>query len=700
MSAGLHPFEPNAYRKRVLAAVEARGGPQTSDPFELYDIPLEDIESLSDKVVSERIAEVWAFWQRQRDHPKYRVLVAALLAAHDANSAALLDSRARAELVARAHRQRAGHDAARYELFDAALAALAARHGGIPHEKLAQLEQVGRDSGLTEAEVAARLQMHRVIGAPAMPAGELVPEHRRRQIRALLEELGRIWESPPPATLFSLLGCDPDADEAEVAARAAAWRARARELPSDRLRTVIDELLVHVGDLLEAGPALREAYLDGLATDLTDKLRPRVRAAVLVEDRLTVDDHAHLVAEAVDLGLDAARASRVLVALAAEFGAPVDTAVPASQPPPRHEPVPPPPAKPDWSAPLRAARKALREGRPVAAQRLAEDARRHALPERQPSIAAVADEIESVLADARQRWRAASAALQARRYADAADQLEHLTRVAADLADPNGAVDAQPALAAARAAVAEADRIVQAAAAGPQTSRAAQLMAALDACPGHPRALAALAALPLAGPARVAATRAAGGDVTISWDRSPDAGVTYKVTRLDPDGAWRTVGRTGAVSITDGGAPAGPGTPVYAVVALHTGRASAAVRSDAGTNPPPAGRDRTGRSLVPPRSPVPPPMPTAGPLPAPRQVHAQRGADGSVRVSWVPADSAADVEYQVARRADDGTWRVLGRTRGTSMDDGGAPDGPLPQYGVMARAGGVASARAVSPGTA
>lgn len=715
MTAGLHRFDPNSYRKRVLAAVEARGGPQTSDPFELYDIPLENVESLSEADVSERVAEVWAFWQRQRDHPKYRVLVAALLAAHDANSEVLLDPRSRAELVGRARQQRAGHDAARYELFDAALAALAARHGGIPHEKLAQLEQVGRDSGLTEAEVAARLQMHRVIGAPEPPTGELVPEHRRRQIRALLDELGRIWESPPPATLFSLLGCDPDADEAEIAARAVAWRARARELPSDRLRTVIDELLVHIGDLLEAGPAVREAYLDGVATDLMDKLRPRVRAAVLVEDRLTVDDHAHLVVEAVDLGLDAARASRLLVALAAEFGVPVDTAGPP-QGPRRPEPVPtprpssppPPPPEPAWSAPLRAARKALRAGRPVEAQRLAEDARRYALPERQPSIAAVADEIESVLTDARQRWRAVAAALQARRYAEAADLLEHLTRVAADLPDPDGAVDAQRALAAARAAVAEADRLVQAAAVGAQASRAAQLMAALDACAGHPGALAALAALPLAGPARVAAARAAGGDVTISWERSPDAGVTYKVTRLDPDGAWRTVGRTGAVSMTDGGAPPGPGTPIYAVVALHTGRSSVAVRSDAGRNLPPAARpqpgsrDRSGRSLVPPRVVAPPPQPppAAGQLPAPREVRARRGADGSVRVSWVPADGAAEVEYQVARRAEDGAWRVLGRTRSTSMDDGGAPGGLLPQYGVVARAGGLASVRAVSTGTA
>ncbi len=39
--------------------------------------PLDDAERLSDAAVAERVAEVWAFWQRQRDHPKYGTLVAA-----------------------------------------------------------------------------------------------------------------------------------------------------------------------------------------------------------------------------------------------------------------------------------------------------------------------------------------------------------------------------------------------------------------------------------------------------------------------------------------------------------------------------------------------------------------------------------------------------------------------------------------------
>jgi len=53
------PFDPNDYRKRVLAAVERRGGPDTSDPFELYDLPLTELD---DATVAVRVAEVWSFW--------------------------------------------------------------------------------------------------------------------------------------------------------------------------------------------------------------------------------------------------------------------------------------------------------------------------------------------------------------------------------------------------------------------------------------------------------------------------------------------------------------------------------------------------------------------------------------------------------------------------------------------------------------
>ena len=105
---------------------------------------------------------------------------------------------------------------------------------------------------------------------------------------------------------------------------AGAWRARARELPPERLRAVVDELLVHVAELIEPGRGAVDAYLEAVAADVTEHLRPRVRAAVLVEDRLIPEDRAHLLDEAVELGLDRRRAAAVLAVLAEELGVTAD----------------------------------------------------------------------------------------------------------------------------------------------------------------------------------------------------------------------------------------------------------------------------------------------------------------------------------------------------------------------------------------
>ena len=337
------PFVGNDYRKRVLAAVERRGGPAASDPFELYDLDPaafarpgragagagagagvgSGVDDGEDAAVAARVAEVWAFWQRQRDHPKYRVLVAELVTTHPQRSAELLDPTRRAAAAARVLAQRERRDAERYALLDAAISRLVARHGAVPGGKLDGLYEVGALAGLDRAEVAARLRRHRI--ADPEPAGgtprDTVGPERRRQLRTLLAEFGRLTEPPAPPTLLALLELPPTASDAEIRARAAAWRARARELPPGRLRAVVDELLVHVAELLEPGRAAVAAYLAAVGADVAEHLRPLVRAAVLVEDRLIADDRRHLVGEAVGLGLDRGRAERLVARLVEELGA-------------------------------------------------------------------------------------------------------------------------------------------------------------------------------------------------------------------------------------------------------------------------------------------------------------------------------------------------------------------------------------------
>jgi hypothetical protein len=78
--------------------------------------------------------------------------------------------------------------------------------------------------------------------------------------------------------------------------------------------------------------------------------------------------------------------------------------------------------------------------------------------------------------------------------------------------------------------------------------------------------------------------------------------------------------------------------------------------------------------------------PAADGVPAPVDVRAERdGDDSSITVTW-SAGGAQEVEYKVTRLAPDGVWRVVGRTRTTSIIDGGtAPGARRPDPGVRGR---------------
>lgn len=693
-------FDPNDYRKRVLAAVDKRGGPEASDPFELYDLPVDvDLDGWDDARVAERVAEVWGFWQRQRDHPKYRVLVGLLVEGHAARSAELLDGGRRRLAAVRVRAQRQQRDAARFELLDGAVSRLVERYGGIPRDKVAGLDEVGALSGLTPGEVAVRLRRHRVVDAVAVaepgPQAPAIGPERRRQVAALLDEFGRLTEAVAPPTLLVLLGLAPTASPEQVRASAAAWRSRARELPPERLRAVVDELLVHVGELIEPGLESRETYLDSVAADVADHLRPRVRAAVLVEDHLVAEDHEHLVAEAIARGLDRERATALLAALAAELGTTIEFRWTDAQPPearpadapgtprraartgPAEGATGPPPAQErerPWAEPLRAARAALRAGRPVQAQALVAEAQHHAGVDGASPVRAMADEVAAVIADAQLRRRAAVAAAAAGRWVEALDQLEHIDRTAADVPGPD---DLGALLTRARAAVERADRDTATAQGLPEPERARALLAVLSACTDHPAALAALAALaPPEPPGWVSAVRDARGDVvTVLWEPSGTPEVVYRVSRCRPDGSWQVLGRVTDTSLQDGGAPPGADAPVYAVVALQGGRSSAETRSDAVTVPPSTAGHPVEDGIGP---------------PPPCDVRVARIGGGSVQVTW-SAHATGDVEYRVRRRCADGNWRVVGRTRATVIEDGGAPAGELPVYAVSAAVGGARS---------
>ncbi|MGC5027669.1 hypothetical protein ACLQ3K_23200 [Tsukamurella sp. DT100] len=675
------PFDPNGYRKRVLADVARRGGPENADAFELYDLPLDDAESLSDAEVAARLDEVWGFWQRQRDHPKYRTLVARLVDEHEQRSAPLRSAASRASEAARARAEREDRDAARYEILDTAIARLVERHAGVPAEKVPGLEEIGALGGLTAAEVATRLRRHRVLPgtAPAPePAG--LTAQRRAQIRALLTEWSELCGEPVP-TLFALLGLGiTDAhDGVEIRERADILHRRAREMRAGRGRAVLDELGVHVREVLTAGGPLADAYARAVVEDATEALRPKVRAAILIEDRLIGPDYEYLATEGEEQGLDRATAERVLAELAAEYGGGVGHAPPASTPartaPPTTSPRSAPTAAPApasgpraWEAPLKAARAALRRGRPAEAARLAAEARALDDGTAGTQLRTVADEAQRVLDDAAGLWREVAAARAAGRYADAARALALLQRRALDAPPPPG----QPAL---QDAIDEVRRAQEGPATGPAPHTATAVPPPSPAPPA-PNS-------PVPAPPTAVTAHQVDGAVLVTWS-SPHPAADFKVSRQRPDGGWTVVGRTRDTRLEDGGAPR-RAVPVYAVIAMVDGVPSTEARSDARPAPVPApSAPAQPRPVSPAPGPAPAPS-TPAEFPAIANVAL---TDGRLTFDWPPEVTEVYVSSRVGgppRSPVDPTARSWKVTNTRYQIDGGAVlPGDLPRPAHLA----------------
>ncbi|MBL7546843.1 hypothetical protein I6A60_02960 [Frankia sp. AgB1.9] len=588
------PFDANDYRSRVLGPIHARGGVEHSDPFEIYDIPLAEATTLDDAAVSAQIDAVWAFWQRSRDHPRYRGVIDALLRQHPELAAALRGRRARVELAQVVAQARAEREDERFATVAAAADRLVERFGGLPEDKIPGLRLIATGAGVDAAEFDRR-----IAGYPRVPAGtperttrRSVPRQVLRQVRADLDELGRIVGEDAPRSLFDLLGVPPGSDLATVrsARDGAATRNRARR--PDRRRALIDDLLAAVTTLLLDGDP--EAYLDALAAAAADLLRPRLAAVLLVEDRLLPADAALLVTAARGEGLDRARAEAVVRALAREAGVDeaVITQVPeqeqaqGSAPERRTRPTPArgttrePVATSghaasaaatagrsrhgsdqDWREILEQARVLLDAGAPIAAHERLAHALEIAGTATQP-IRALGEAIESVIRRAHDGWARLTQAVAAHRLEQARQLAAELSRIARDVPGPDGAD-----LATVTVEVEErhqrAGELLAAAAAAAPAERAALAMAALElaADSDEARALLLESLLP---PGALAVRRAAGA-VEVSWVPSPTPGVHYRVLRIGTDGSSRAVGVTATTRIDDGGVPAEATLPGYEV---------------------------------------------------------------------------------------------------------------------------------------
>lgn len=601
-------FDPNAYRKRVLAPLTERTGQDLPDPFKLVDLdPATDDEVL----IQERIRDVVAFWQRERNSPKYKGLVTILLAQRAEMTAVLTDARRRSDLRAKVLAARSSADAARFTRLDAMVAQLVGRNQGIPRSKLESLRAAANRSGLTDEEFRARIASKPVIDDVVAGAAPLAAP-LRRQIRSLLEEHGRLTGQRAHKTLFEFLGAAPDGVAALREARDK-LAARNRQRRHDRERTVVDELLALSTTHLIGGD--RSAYVAGLAEDVKDHLRGDVETAVLVDDRLTAAEFERLVREAVAEGLSPQVARTMLISLAQECGGGVDVGTPvdyvvcpacstaeaaggprkcrrcgtdlyATCPSCGAEVEAVAAGCTKCGADLRAHREATVEaqlaqaaldaGAVVEARWRAERALAldHALPVRELHAT-----IEARYKTVAQQWRSAEQAIDAGRFYDASHLLDQIARTGSDVPGAEGA-DLEAVVQRVAAGMEAARREVAQVATTQGAERERAVLDLLDRLPDSPEALALLREIPVSAPRRVSAMVTSTG-VKVMWKPSPAPGrVEYRVVRREgpADGVERSLGTTDRVEMEDAGVS--PGALVsYAVTARRLGISSGVTRT-------------------------------------------------------------------------------------------------------------------------
>lgn len=611
-------FDSNNYRKQVLKPLLDNGRPDTDDPFTLFDIELAEDDTAKIKA---RIDEVIAFWRKEQSSPRYRNLVTTLLKDRESLAQTLLDPAARRAGRQRIDSKRHQQSAAQFQHIDEMLAKLNNRWGGIPSSRLERLRAAANRAGVTVAEFDQRLRGFTIIDDSGTATAAAPPREVRQQARGLLIEFSHLNDDEPKrsaSTLFDFIGVEPDAARATISSARDRIGARNRQRRHDRLRTVVDELLALVTDLLLEGS--NATYIAGLVADAADSIRPEVETALLVEDRLTSIEFERLLRIVIAAGIEPATARSAVLNIAREVGIAVETgqtvdyvvcsSCRAANPtgvtvrrceqcgadlymdcPGCGQPVARSAAicrscSYDVAA-LRLVEQAVTEARKILASGGVLDAAEvvdglEAWANDIAAVHAVRAEIDRAHQDAVGKWAAGIALLGQGRLDEAAAAGQELQRSARDVSGPDGqsaeafCTEVATALGTIRAEVA-----ATAALDGIERERAVLTLAGRY--PTSNDVLTELRHLPVTAPSRVMAMISS-DTVKITWKPSPSPGpVTYRVTRLilDRDGEHsRPVGSTSETALEDGGAVAGS-VVSYEVQAVRHGIQSGRVRTRA-----------------------------------------------------------------------------------------------------------------------
>jgi hypothetical protein len=629
---GLKPFDGTDYRKRVMARLLedfALADPQTGDPFLVCDVDPADHSGVTEK----HLGDLVAFWQKDRNHPRYKSIAAQMVARREQYAQVLLDPTRRGEAAARVLGVRSQADTEAFSRLDELTAPLIGRHGGIPRSRLPVLLQYATGQGVSREAFDAWCAKHPLIDDRDSEATPWEPAVRK-QIRSALDELARSATGATASryrTLLTFLAVGPKAPRAELVAAHARLVEVNKTRTRDRLMTVTEDLLAQISTRLLADGGVA-SYLASMRADAKDSVKGELLQRALLSGSLPAAELEAMAAgiAALEWGLTAADGRDLVreaahdVHLAVEVGGEVDLIVCAGC----HRPQPADgrttcryckaelfmpcpycnqtiPAATDvcprcdasvaqWRAAraaMPAAQTQLDTGRPVEAGVIATGAMAGLDSSRVPApLRALAAAAQDVQRRAAEVWRELRRDAHRGAVWAAAASATWLSRNASDVADPAVPDDGGPVrsavdwLAVLKQQQATADAQVTTALKAPQLEVEAALRRVLRSYPDCPTAVSALARLPLPAPSAGAA-QWRNGVAELSWRPAPAApgAVRYRVERQVTWPAERvdrtTVGTTSTTHLEDASAPAGT-VVLYRVAAVEGSRTSAQVELD------------------------------------------------------------------------------------------------------------------------
>lgn len=311
-------FNPDEYMKRVFtpaADAFSKDGGRLPDIFERYGLPLE----ISDqKEIEEAVRTVTAYWNKQKNNPKYNRLVSSLT--RDAGAGGKDDLRVLCDPEARAH-QRAAVEAerrarreARFEELKSSISGVAAKGYITPREKAELLARFAKD-GFTKAEIESHIRVPEREPAAKLPTDQGLDQLVRNQIRTNLSTLKK-------RDLYDFLGVSHAPKPEEIRRRHAELYAEWNRRQNDFNKTAAQALLGIVQSHLFSG---MEKYETARVFDVLERLRPEVKL-MAADSRITREEFDHLLGLATKLGLEKGLATQYILSLAEECRASIEWA--------------------------------------------------------------------------------------------------------------------------------------------------------------------------------------------------------------------------------------------------------------------------------------------------------------------------------------------------------------------------------------